>query len=247
VKARAKGAERAPLLEISGISISFGKRSILTNVNLAVAEGELVCITGKSGSGKSTLLGISSGMLRPHEGTVRFDGNDIYRWGDRARSRFRNREIGFVFQFFNLLPDMSAYQNMVYPALLNPDMRNTEARMKYMVEYLGLGDILDQRPPTLSGGEKQRVALARAIVNGPRLVLADEPTGNLDDVTSDGIIDLFVELKNAERISWVVVTHDRRIVERADSWYHLENGTLSPVRRAGIRAGKGRAPRTSKA
>jgi lipoprotein-releasing system ATP-binding protein len=236
-----------PLLDISGVSIAFGKRSILKGVNLTVGEGELVCITGKSGSGKSTLLGISSGMLRPDAGTVRFGGNDVYRWGDRARSRFRNREIGFVFQFFNLLPDMTAYQNMVYPALLNPNVKNAGARIKYMVEYLGLRDILTQRPPTLSGGEKQRVALARAIVNSPRLVLADEPTGNLDDATSDGIIDLFVELKKAEGISWLVVTHDRRIVERADSWYHLENGSLAPGVRAGSRTAKGRTSGTRKA
>ncbi|TAL35016.1 MAG: ABC transporter ATP-binding protein [Spirochaetes bacterium] len=238
---------RAPLLKIEGVYKSFGRRAILSGVDLEVGEGELVCITGKSGSGKSTLLGICAGMLRPDAGNVIFGGRDIYRWGDRARSRFRNREIGFVFQFFNLLPDLSARRNILYPALLNPHAENIATRIEYMIDYLGLGDIVTQRPGTLSGGEKQRVALARAVVNSPRLVLADEPTGNLDDATSRGMIDLFMGLRETEGVSWVIVTHDHGIVERADSWYHLEDGRLKPATVRKSRERGTRAPGKRKA
>ena len=217
------------ILQIHNVSVSFGKRMIFDSVNLAVPERSIIALTGKSGSGKSTLLGIMSGLLKPHQGEVLFSNENIFKWSDWKRSRFRNREIGFVFQFFNLLPDKSAYQNILYPSSLNVLSRRNTSGADYLVDQLGLQQIKNQYPSTLSGGELQRVAIARAIINRPRLVLADEPTGNLDDETASDIIKLFFDIREQYGISFIIVTHDNEIVNHADYHYHLENGVLSRV------------------
>ncbi len=223
------------MMIVDNVSKSFGKREILADVSLEVKEGSLLSISGKSGSGKSTLLGIMSGLLRPDSGTVFFNGQDIFRWLDFRRSRFRNRKIGFVFQFFNLLPDMTAYQNIVYPALINLSARKNIRDVGRLVEFLNLHDILHQYPSTLSGGERQRVAIARAIINRPEIIIADEPTGNLDNETGRDILNLFLEIKKNEGMSIVVVTHDDRIIEHSDMHYHLHDARLSPVKKPGRR------------
>lgn len=214
------------MLSLHNISMSFNERKILENINMTVEEGSINIIMGKSGSGKSTLLGIMSGLLKPTSGEVLYLGKNIYRWGDFRRSRFRNKTIGFVFQFFNLLPDLTAYQNILYPTIINPFGKNRRKDIDYLVEYLGLGSIINQYPRTLSGGELQRVAIARAIINKPKIVLADEPTGNLDDETADQIISLFKDIRDKEGIAFVVVTHETRFLNSADTYYRIENGLL---------------------
>jgi lipoprotein-releasing system ATP-binding protein len=207
----------------------FGKRHILNDVSIEVKPGQIIAITGKSGTGKTTLLGIVSGLLKPGKGRVSFQNRNIFRWTDFTRSRFRNRKIGFVFQFFNLLPDMTCYQNIVYPALLNPFSRSVRKRADELISFLGLSEIRNQYPATLSGGERQRVAIARAIINHPAMILADEPTGNLDDLSALDIISLFKRLREEQNIAFVIVTHDSRIVGIADRHYHLSGGVLNDM------------------
>jgi ABC-type lipoprotein export system ATPase subunit len=214
------------LLRVEDVTTSFGKRKILDSITFDVPEGKFVTITGKSGVGKSTLLGIISGLLEPDKGRVIYNGQNIFHWSDYKRSRFRNREIGFVFQFFNLLPDMTSYHNIIYPAVINPKTKNIRKEVDYLVEYLHLEQIIDQYPATLSGGERQRVAIARAIINNPKMILADEPTGNLDEITSGEIINLFRSLVEKRNMSIIVVTHDKRIVQMADVNLHIDEGEI---------------------
>lgn len=217
------------LLSIENISLNFGKRRILSNVSLSVDGGRIIAITGKSGSGKTSLLGIISGLLDPDSGTVLYKNRNILKWGDFRRSRFRNREVGFVFQFFNLLPDMTSYQNIRYPTIIKFFSKNVDREIRDLARIMNIEEILGQKPSTLSGGERQRVAIARAIINHPKLILADEPTGNLDVVTAREIRNLFVRLKTEENMAIIVVTHDQNLVEAADEHYHLENGVFTKV------------------
>jgi ABC-type lipoprotein export system ATPase subunit len=207
---------------------------ILDNVSVDFDKGSITAITGKSGAGKTTLLGIISGLMKPDGGTVFFNDKNVFKWGDIRRSRYRNKEIGFVFQFFNLLPDMTSYQNIVYPARLNPfrSEADTDDLAKELIEYLGIHEIIHSYPGTLSGGERQRVAVARAVINRPTMILADEPTGNLDDNSARGIIALFKRLRDEYKMCIVVVTHDIRIVSIADNHFHLSNSRLSKIKRS---------------
>ncbi len=214
------------MLVVDNVCMSFKDRKILENVSFTIPEKSINVIMGKSGSGKSTLLGIMSGLLKPTDGRVLYLGKDIYRWWDFRRSRFRNKSIGFVFQFFNLLPALTAYQNILYPAAINPFSRNRRKDVDYLIEYLGLEHIIHNYPATLSGGELQRVSIARAIINKPRIVLADEPTGNLDDDTADQIIALFKDICNTQGIAFVVVTHETRFLNIADAYYRIDKGLL---------------------
>jgi len=214
------------LLSIKNISLKFGKRRILDDISLDVGEGKIIAITGKSGSGKTSILGIISGLLDPDSGTVLYNNRNILKWGDFRRSRFRNREIGFVFQFFNLLPDMTSYQNIRYPTIIKLFPKNVDKEIRDLARLLNIEEILSQKPTTLSGGERQRVAIARAIINHPKLILADEPTGNLDIVTAREIRNLFVRLKTEENMAIILVTHEQSLIEIADEHYHLENGKL---------------------
>ncbi len=223
------------LLSIKNITLNFGKRSILNDVSLDINEGEIIAITGKSGSGKTSILGIVSGLLDPDSGTVEYKGKNILKWGDIRKSRFRNREIGFVFQFFNLLPDMTSYQNIRYPSLIRFFPGNVDKNIRSLADLLDIKGILNQKPQTLSGGERQRVAIARAIINKPKLILADEPTGNLDVVTAKEIKSLFARLKSEEKMAIILVTHDQSLIEIADSHYHLDNGTLSKVEKSAVK------------
>jgi ABC-type lipoprotein export system ATPase subunit len=215
------------ILSVENVTISFGKRNILNNLSLQVEDNSIIAITGKSGSGKTTLFGVMSGLLKPENGTVKFIDSDIYKWNDFRRSRYRNREIGYVFQTFNLLPDLDGYRNIIFPAVLNRFSRGIKSKVEYLIQYLDLKDIIGQYPSTLSGGEKQRVSIARAIINSPRLILADEPTGNLDRENGKRIFDLFKEIKKERRISVVIATHDNSIIKNCDSHYHLEEGRIT--------------------
>ena len=217
------------LLSVEGVSASFGKRTILDDVSFTVEPSSIVAITGRSGAGKTTLLGIISGLMKPDSGRVVYRGQNILRWGDFRRSRFRNREIGFVFQFFNLLPDMTSYQNIIYPAIISPASRSLREKVEYLVSYLGLEKILHQYPATLSGGERQRVAIARAIINSPRIILADEPTGNLDERSAGDIITLFKTLSDENGMAIIIATHDSRTVAGADIHLNIDNARLQRI------------------
>ncbi len=220
------------LLSVENISLNFGKRMILDDVSLKLDEGMIIAITGKSGSGKTSLLGIISGLLDPDSGSVFYKNRNILKWGDFRRSRFRNREIGFVFQFFNLLPDMTSYQNIRYPTIIKLLSNNVDGEIRDLARFLNINEVLHQKPSTLSGGERQRVAIARAIINHPKLILADEPTGNLDIVTAAEIKNLFLRLKTEEKMAIILVTHDQSLIEIADEHYHLENGKFRKMEKA---------------
>jgi ABC-type lipoprotein export system ATPase subunit len=224
------------LLKLENILTKFGKRTILDNISLSFERGSITAITGKSGAGKTTLLGIISGLLKPDGGKVFFNNKNILKWGDIRRSRYRNKEIGFVFQFFNLLSDMTSYQNIVYPARVSPFTSNSNYfKMAHeLIEYLGIHEIMNNYPGTLSGGERQRVAIARAIINSPTIILADEPTGNLDDNSAKGILRLFKRLRDENKMCLIVVTHDPRIVAFADHHFHLEHGRFSKIKKSAM-------------
>jgi lipoprotein-releasing system ATP-binding protein len=198
---------------------------VLRGASLAVGAGEMVALVGASGVGKSTLLHILGALERPTAGRVLFAGEAVFERSEAGLTRFRRQEIGFVFQFYNLLSEMSALENTMIPALLRRSS-TSEARAwaADALADVGLGDRLRHRPGELSGGEQQRVAIARALMNRPRLILADEPTGNLDPKTSEIIYDLFLRLQAERGIAFLVATHNPDLARRADRGYRLVEG-----------------------
>ena len=201
---------------------------VLKGVDLSLKHGDFVAIVGPSGAGKSTLLHILGGLDSPDSGRVCFEGQDIYRLNDRERSRFRNQKIGFVFQFYHLLPEFNALENVQMPAIVRGDKRGLQldALGKEALKKAGLTNRFTHKPYQLSGGEQQRVAIARALINEPTVLLCDEPTGNLDSESGRGIIDLLVELNEKRKQTIVVVTHDEGIAERAHRTVHMRDGVL---------------------
>ncbi len=200
---------------------------VLKGVDLKVKKAEIVAIVGASGVGKSTLLHLLGGLDRPTEGTIFYEGEDIFALNDQELDRFRNEEIGFVFQFHHLLPEFTALENVVMPGLIarqTPDV--AQNRAKELLEYVGLGERLEHRPSELSGGERQRVAIARALVNQPKVVLADEPTGNLDQKTSEAVHDLLWTLNDQFNQTFIIVTHNQPLAQRADRLIQLVDGQV---------------------
>ncbi len=205
----------------------FGSLEVLRGISLDVAAGEVVSIVGASGAGKTTLLQIMGTLLAPDGGSVEIDGTDVGRLGDRALSRFRNERIGFVFQFHHLLPEFTALENVMLPALIGRrDRAASERRALELLGMMGLADRSGHRPAALSGGEQQRVAIARALVNEPAVLLADEPSGNLDSHNREEIHRLFFELRDRLGQTIVLVTHDEGLASMTDRRITLCDGAI---------------------
>ena len=224
-------ATRPVLLEAEGLTKRYetaaGTLEVLRDAAIIVREGEIVAIVGESGTGKSTLLHLLGALDRPTSGTVRYDGRDIFAKDDEALAAFRNRSVGFVFQFHHLLPEFTALENVAMPALIGGrSLARARPRAEELLESLGLAARADHRPAQLSGGEQQRVAVARALMNEPALVLADEPTGNLDTRTAEHLHDEVVRLSQDLGQTFVIVTHNPALAARADRVLHLREGRL---------------------
>ena len=203
------------MIRVTDIHKSFGTLEVLKGVSLDVAQGEVVSIVGASGAGKTTLLQIIGTLSRPDGGRVEIDGRDVSALGDRALSQFRNERIGFVFQFHHLLAEFTAFENVCIPGLIGRRPRaDVERRASELLDMMGLAARRDHKPGQLSGGEQQRVAIARALVNSPAVLLADEPSGNLDSHNRDEIHRLFFDLRERLGQTVVIVTHDENLADR---------------------------------
>ncbi len=218
------------LLEIEKVAKGFGageaRVEVLRGVSLALGAGASLALTGESGSGKSTLLHLAGGLERPDAGRVLFDGADIGRLDDAGRARYRRMAVGIVFQQFNLIPSLDVAANLAFQARLAG--RHEPARVAHLADRLGLAPLLARYPEQLSGGQQQRVAIGRALAAAPRLILADEPTGNLDEATGDAVLDLMLGLVAESGAALLMVTHSPRLAARLGARLHLRAGQVAP-------------------
>jgi lipoprotein-releasing system ATP-binding protein len=215
------------MIEIGNLRKSFGKLSVLKGITLSVGRGEIVSVVGPSGAGKTTLLQIIGTLSRPDSGTVVVDGVEVNKLNDSELSAFRNSRIGFVFQFHNLLPEFTAFENVCIPGYIGGrNRREVETHAAELIDLLGLGSRRNHKPAELSGGEAQRVAIARALVNSPAVLLADEPSGNLDSKNRDEIHRLFSSLRERFGQTIVIVTHDENLASTADRRITMTDGVI---------------------
>ena len=215
------------LIETKDLKKSFGDLQVLKGISLNINRGEVVSITGPSGAGKTTLLQIMGSLDKPDGGRVLYDGQDITRMSEKEISAFRNRHIGFVFQFHQLLPEFTAQENITIPMLIGGQgMRQANTRAKELLQLLGLADRADHKPSELSGGEKQRIAVARALANQPDVILADEPSGSLDTKNKEELHKLFFSLRDQLGQTFVIVTHDESLAAMTDRTIRLLDGSI---------------------
>lgn len=205
----------------------YGELEVLRRVSVTIGDGEVVSIVGPSGAGKTTLLQIMGTLDGADSGIVRYDGVEVSAMKDRELARFRNRNIGFVFQFHQLLPEFTMLENVAIPALIG-GMKRADAyeRARQLLDYMKLSDRLDHKPSQLSGGECQRVAVARALVNKPKVILADEPSGSLDTQNKQDLHQLFFDLRDEFKQTFVIVTHDESLAAQADRTLHMRDGVI---------------------
>lgn len=216
------------MIKATGILKSYGDLKVLKGIDLEVAEKEVVTIVGPSGAGKTTLLQIIGTLDKPDGGAVYYNGKDVGTLSQRALASFRNLNIGFVFQFHQLLPEFTALENVCIPALIAGKSRTeAETKASSLLEFLGLSDRLDHKPSQLSGGEQQRVAVARAIVNSPALILADEPSGNLDSENKKELHNLFFRLRDTFGHTFIIVTHDTQLASMSDRTIKIRDGLIT--------------------
>ncbi|MDP2652959.1 MAG: ABC transporter ATP-binding protein [Candidatus Omnitrophota bacterium] len=205
---------------------------VLKGIDLKIEKGGVHAVVGPSGAGKSTLLHILGGLDKPTQGEVLLDDRNIYKLNDGERAKIRNLKIGFIFQFYHLLPEFTALENVILPALVKADLRNSDelkGKGERLLERVGLQARMSHKPNQLSGGEQQRVAIARALVNEPAIIFCDEPTGNLDSETGEAIIDLLMELNARNQQTLLIVTHDEGIARRSHKTIHMKDGMLVPL------------------
>ena len=223
--------QRLPMIQVTDLHKSFpmGEQTltVLKGINLTIERGELIAVVGASGAGKSTLLHILGLLDQPTKGTVLFEGQNLFKLPEQAQAEFRNRRIGFVFQFHHLLPEFTALENACMPALIQRrPPEEVEVEAVAILNEVGLGGRLRHKPGELSGGEQQRVAVARALLQRPDLVLADEPTGNLDTYTGDALFSLLRDLNKARGTTFVIVTHNDKLSAQADRIVHMQDGQI---------------------
>ena len=216
------------MVKALGIYKSYGSLNVLKGIEMEVKRGEVISIVGASGAGKSTLLHILGTLDRPDKGTLTIDNQDVFRKSTDELARFRNRSIGFVFQFHNLLPEFTAIENVMIPGLIaqeKPDQIKTRALE--VMALLGIEHRINHKPSELSGGEQQRTAVARALINNPALVLADEPSGNLDSKNADELHAMFFELRNRLNQTFIIVTHNKEFAAMADRVVEIKDGFIA--------------------
>ncbi len=215
------------MIQAKGIHKYFGKLEVLKGIDFSVEEKEIVAVVGPSGAGKTTLLQIIGTLSRPDAGTLEINGNRIEALADQQLATFRNQSIGFVFQFHHLLPEFTALENVCIPAFIRrKSKRDSEKRAKELLDYLSLSERYHHKPAELSGGEKQRVAVARALMNKPDVILADEPSGNLDSENQEELHRLFFELRDQFGQTFVIVTHDNHLAEMSDRIVQMKDGLI---------------------
>lgn len=218
------------MIEIRNIEKSFDTLKVLNGISLDINRGEIVSIVGPSGAGKTTLLQIIGSLERPDSGSVSYDGEDILLLKDSRLARFRNSNIGFVFQFHQLLPEFTVIENVAMPALIGGKNRSDAfSRASELIEYLGLSERAGHRPSQLSGGERQRAAVARALINNPKVILADEPSGSLDSHNREELHRLFFNLRRDMGQTFVIVTHDESLAHDTDRIIHMRDGRITDI------------------
>ena len=218
------------MIQTEGITKSFGSLQVLKGIDLTIGEGEIVAIVGPSGAGKTTLLQIIGTLDAPDSGKLYINGTETVRLSEEKLAAFRNRNIGFVFQFHQLLPEFTALENVMIPALIAREKpAAAEKRAKEILDFMNLADRMSHKPNELSGGEKQRVAVARALINNPSVILADEPSGSLDTKNKEELHKLFFDLRDQMHQTFVIVTHDEQLATDTDRVIHIKNGTVSAM------------------